>query len=119
PHTSSASANRPSPSRRPGSTRTSIGASSSPVRSNPEGASRAGRISTTMDRELLLEIGCEELPAAWLVPLTRQLGEKLAAKLAAFRLTPGAPIETFSTPRRLTAGIARISERQTDLEEPI
>jgi glycyl-tRNA synthetase beta chain len=72
-----------------------------------------------MDRELLLEIGCEELPAAWLTPLTRQLGEKLAAKLAAFRLTPGAPIETFSTPRRLTAGIARISERQTDLEEPI
>ncbi len=72
-----------------------------------------------MDRELLLEIGCEELPATWLTPLTRQLGEKLAAKLAAFRLTPGAPIETFSTPRRLTAGIARISERQTDLEEPI
>jgi glycyl-tRNA synthetase beta chain len=72
-----------------------------------------------MDRELLLEIGCEELPAAWLVPLTRQLGEKLAAKLQAFRLTPGAPIETFSTPRRLSAGISRISERQTDLEEPI
>jgi glycyl-tRNA synthetase beta chain len=72
-----------------------------------------------MDRELLLEIGCEELPASWLGPLTRQLGERLAAKLQAFRLTPGAPIETFSTPRRLTAGIARISERQTDLEEPI
>jgi glycyl-tRNA synthetase beta chain len=72
-----------------------------------------------MDRELLLEIGCEELPASWLVPLTRQLGEKLAAKLQAFRLSAGAPIETFSTPRRLTAGIARISERQTDLEEPI
>jgi glycyl-tRNA synthetase beta chain len=72
-----------------------------------------------MDRELLLEIGCEELPAAWLMPLTRQLGERLAAKLVAFRLTAGAPIETFSTPRRLTAAIARISERQTDLEEPI
>jgi glycyl-tRNA synthetase beta chain len=72
-----------------------------------------------MDRELLLEIGCEELPASWLMPLTRQLGERLAAKLLAFRLTPGAPIETFSTPRRLTAAIARISERQTDLEEPI
>lgn len=72
-----------------------------------------------MDRELLLEIGCEELPASWLLPLTKQLAEKLAAKLSAFRLTPGAPIETFATPRRLTAAIARISERQSDLEEPI
>ena len=26
-----------------------------------------------MDRELLLEIGCEELPASWLAPLTKQL----------------------------------------------
>ena len=72
-----------------------------------------------MDRELLLEIGCEELPASWLAPLTKQLADRLAAKLAAFRLTAGAPIETFATPRRLTAAIARISERQSDLEEPV
>ena len=72
-----------------------------------------------MDRELLLEIGCEELPASWLAPLTKQLAEHLGAKLGAFRLTAGAPIETFATPRRLTAAIARISERQSDLEEPI
>jgi glycyl-tRNA synthetase beta chain len=72
-----------------------------------------------MDRELLLEIGCEELPAEWLVPLTRQLGERLKAQLAAFRIGTGAPIETFSTPRRLTAAIARISERQTDLEDSV
>lgn len=72
-----------------------------------------------MDRELLLEIGCEELPASWLAPLTKQLADRLAAKLTAFRLTAGAPIETFATPRRLTAAIARISERQSDLEEPV
>ena len=72
-----------------------------------------------MDRELLLEIGCEELPAGWLPPLTRQLGERLAAQLAAFRIGVGAPIETHSTPRRLTAAIARISERQTDLDEQV
>jgi glycyl-tRNA synthetase beta chain len=72
-----------------------------------------------MDRELLLEIGCEELPASWLLPLSRQLGERLASRLEAFRLTPGAPIETYATPRRLTAALARISERQTDLEEKI
>jgi glycyl-tRNA synthetase beta chain len=72
-----------------------------------------------MDRELLLEIGCEELPASWLAPLTRQLGERLGAQLAVFRIGVGAPIETHSTPRRLTAAIARISERQTDLEEQV
>jgi glycyl-tRNA synthetase beta chain len=72
-----------------------------------------------MDRELLLEIGCEELPASWLGPLTRQLGERLAAQLAAFRIGVGAPLETHSTPRRLTAAIARISERQTELDEVV
>ena len=28
-----------------------------------------------MDRELLLEIGCEEIPASWLPALTNQVGE--------------------------------------------
>ena len=72
-----------------------------------------------MDRELLLEIGCEELPASWLSPLTRQLSERLGAQLKEYRIGVGAPLETHSTPRRLTAAIARISERQTDLEEVI
>ena len=48
-----------------------------------------------MDRELLIEIGCEELPASWLPALTRQLGEHLAARLAALRLPPDAPVETL------------------------
>ena len=33
------------------------------------------------------------------------------------RLPPETPVETFSTPRRLTVRIERIPERQTDLEE--
>ncbi len=70
-----------------------------------------------MDRELLIEIGCEEIPAGWLPSLTRQLGEHVASRLAANRLPPAAPVETFSTPRRLTAAVARVPERQTDLEE--
>ena len=57
---------------------------------------------TTVDRELLIEIGTEELPASWLPSLTRQFGEHLAARLTALRLPPDAPVETFSTPRRLT-----------------
>jgi len=72
-----------------------------------------------VDRELLLEIGCEELPASWLPSLTAQLGEVLPAQLRAQRLLPEAPAESFSTPRRLAVRVARLAERQTDLEEMI
>ncbi len=72
-----------------------------------------------MDRELLIEIGVEELPASWLPGLTRQMAERLEAGLKALRLAPLAPVESFSTPRRLTARIGKIAERQEDLEETI
>jgi glycyl-tRNA synthetase beta chain len=72
-----------------------------------------------MDRELLIEIGVEELPAAWLPNLTRQMAEKLEAHLRRLRIAPLAPVESFSTPRRLTGRIARIAERQEDLEEVV
>src|SRR6478672_11405602 len=70
-----------------------------------------------MDRELLLEIGCEELPASWLPGLTSQVGEVVISQLKEQRLAPETPVETYSTPRRLTVRIARLAERQTDLEE--
>jgi len=72
-----------------------------------------------MDRELLIEIGVEELPAAWMPALTRQLAERLTARLNEFRIAPMAPVESFSTPRRLTARVAKIAERQEDLEETV
>ncbi len=72
-----------------------------------------------MDRELLLEIGCEEIPASWLPSLTNQVGEVLAAQLRERRLPAETPVETFSTPRRLMVRIARIPERQTDFEEVV
>ena len=56
-----------------------------------------------MDRELLIEIGVEELPAAWMPALTRQLGERLEARLKEARIARAA-VEVFSTPRRLTRG---------------
>ena len=72
---------------------------------------------TGLDRELLIEIGCEELPASWLPGLTAQLGRHLDARLKEFRLTGEGAAETYSTPRRLTARVAKLSERQTDFEE--
>jgi glycyl-tRNA synthetase beta chain len=72
-----------------------------------------------MDRELLIEIGVEELPAGWLSNLTRQMAEKLEARLKELRIAPLAPVESFSTPRRLTGRVAKIAERQDDLDETI
>jgi glycyl-tRNA synthetase beta chain len=72
-----------------------------------------------MDRELLIEIGVEELPAAWMPALTRQLAERVGARLKECRIAAGAPIESFSTPRRLMARVAKIAERQEDFEETI
>ena len=70
-----------------------------------------------MDRELLIEIGVEEIPASWLPPLTSQLATRLETTLKDLRLPAAAPVETFSTPRRLTARIGKLAERQTDFEE--
>jgi glycyl-tRNA synthetase beta chain len=70
-----------------------------------------------VDRELLIEIGCEEIPASWLPGLTTQLAQHLEGRLKELRLTTTAPIETYSTPRRLTARVAKLAERQTDFEE--
>ena len=70
-----------------------------------------------MERELLLEIGTEEIPASWLPALTAQIGQALEAKLKEARLSIDEPVQTYSTPRRLIAHAGKISERQTDLEE--
>jgi glycyl-tRNA synthetase beta chain len=70
-----------------------------------------------MDRELLIEIGCEEIPASWLPGLTAQMAKHLDTRLKDLRLTPASPAEGFSTPRRLTARVAKLAERQTDFEE--
>lgn len=70
-----------------------------------------------MDRELLIEIGTEEIPASWLPALTAGIGTTLEAQLTEARLLADAPVETFSTPRRLTARVAKIADHQTDLEE--
>jgi glycyl-tRNA synthetase beta chain len=72
-----------------------------------------------MERELLIEIGCEELPAAWLRPLTEQFAARLFARLTEFRLATDAPVESYATPRRLTATVPRIAERQSDLDEMV
>jgi glycyl-tRNA synthetase beta chain len=72
-----------------------------------------------MDRELLLEIGVEELPAAWLPDLTTQLQMRMQARLKEEVLAPKAPVETYATPRRLTACVPELVDRQEDREDMV
>ena len=72
-----------------------------------------------MDRELLIEIGVEEMPAGWLPGLTTQLADVAAAQLKAVRLDVDGPVESWTTPRRLTVRVARVAERQSDFEEVV
>ena len=67
--------------------------------------------------ELLLEIGCEELPAPWLAGLGDQLELRLADLLAREHLTP-TRVAALWTPRRLVA-VAEIPARQPDREETL
>ena len=67
-------------------------------------------------RELLFEIGVEELPASYVPPALEQLEQRVRDGLAALRLTCGG-IVTHGTPRRLTVLVHRVAPRQTDLDE--
>ncbi len=65
---------------------------------------------------LLVEVGCEEIPARFLNAAREDLGRQLTAALAEARLFPaeGAPAMSFSTPRRLAAWCPAILARQGD-----
>ena len=69
-------------------------------------------------RDLLLEIGCEELPASFVDAALRALPDLLKKRLSDLRLTHGA-IRPLGTPRRLAVLIAGVAERQPDLEEEV
>ncbi len=76
---------------------------------------------------LLVELGCEEIPARFLAQAQKDLGDRLKAALEESRLlaspSVGAvhepPLQTFSTPRRLVAHAPAILERQPDKTEEI
>lgn len=64
---------------------------------------------------LLLEIGCEEMPAAFLRGTLEQLQARLAEALDESRLEHG-PIRTLGTPRRLIALAEAVALQQTPVE---
>ncbi|MGH9771751.1 MAG: glycine--tRNA ligase subunit beta, partial [Candidatus Acidiferrales bacterium] len=71
---------------------------------------------------LVLEIGCEEIPARFLEGAERQLGERLESALRCACLLPasaGAAMKTASTPRRLVAFIPQLLRQQPDRVEEV
>ena len=66
--------------------------------------------------ELLLEIGCEEMPASWIPGIEAQLADRLTARLDEVRIERRTPVRTFVAPRRLVATVAELADRQSDLE---
>ena len=68
-----------------------------------------------MSRDLLYEIGVEEIPASYIEPALAVLAGTVAAKLAEERLEFDA-IERYATPRRFALIVRGLAERQRDLE---
>jgi len=63
--------------------------------------------------ELLLELGCEELPASFVEKAFNQLRDEIVSRLDASLLTHGEAL-AYGTPRRLIAVVRDVSERQPD-----
>ena len=62
-------------------------------------------------RDLLLEIGCEELPASYIGPAVRQLAQRLAKRLR----ESGIEVQDelcYSTPRRLTVLLTQVATQE-------
>jgi glycyl-tRNA synthetase beta chain len=64
-------------------------------------------------KTLLFEIGVEEIPARFIEPAKEGLGRLLQENLSTSRI-PFNAIETFATPRRLTAFVRDLAEKQDE-----
>jgi glycyl-tRNA synthetase beta chain len=71
-----------------------------------------------MPEDLLLEIGCEELPASFVAQATQALPGLVASKLVGLRLAHG-PVRALGTPRRLAVFVRDLADHQPDLDEQV
>jgi len=65
-----------------------------------------------MARDLLFEIGVEEIPASYILPALSQLSESLGHELTSARLSFEST-RTFATPRRMTVIVKGVADAQT------
>jgi glycyl-tRNA synthetase beta chain len=68
--------------------------------------------------DLLLEIGCEELPSSFVDAALAALPALLESRLGGVRLTHGA-VKAYGTPRRLAAVVEGLADAQLDLDEEV
>lgn len=66
-----------------------------------------------MNKELLLEIGTEEIPAAFLPAAEKDMAEMIRKEFAALRIRHG-EVRAMAAPRRLCLCVADVSEKQDD-----
>lgn len=69
-------------------------------------------------RDLLLEIGLEELPAQYVLRSEQQLAERVTSFLNDARVNFGT-VDVYSTPRRLAVLVKDVEETQQDLTETL
>ncbi|HEX8705282.1 MAG TPA: glycine--tRNA ligase subunit beta, partial [Myxococcaceae bacterium] len=67
-----------------------------------------------MARDLLLEIGAEEIPASFILPALEDLKRVLTERMAAARLKHG-ELRTYGTPRRLAVWVKDIADSGEDV----
>jgi len=65
-------------------------------------------------RDLLLEVGSEEIPASFILPALEDLKRVLTERMAAARLKHG-EVRTFGTPRRLAVLVKDIADSGEDV----
>lgn len=71
-----------------------------------------------MTKQLLLEIGMEEVPARFIRGAVEQLGQKLTKWLTDSRISYST-VRLYATPRRMAVIISDVNEQQTDLDEEV
>jgi glycyl-tRNA synthetase beta chain len=67
-----------------------------------------------MSADLLLEIGCEDIPARFVAPLASALSTGIADGLRKRGVAVGKTIKTFATPRRIAVVVAGVDETQPE-----
>jgi glycyl-tRNA synthetase beta chain len=71
-----------------------------------------------MAKDLLFEIGLEEVPARFVRAAVNQLKDKLSKWLDDSRIAYG-KVEAYATPRRLAVLVSNVAEKQSDVNEEV
>ena len=69
-----------------------------------------------MERDLILEIGTEEIPSRFMPQTLKDIAQYAEEEFAEQRL-PHGRIEVMGTPRRLVLSVKAVAETQDDLSE--